>query len=107
MPKDLEGEEVDQGAYQSLVKPLTKKGNLKLCENNRTISQQSHPAHHTHHTKVRPRNCWLDSELGGSQWNRSSTAELSLRKTCNNNASSSSTSSTIRKLSTCVWHDDL
>ncbi|KAH3826951.1 hypothetical protein DPMN_128878 [Dreissena polymorpha] len=38
---------------KSLVTPLPKKGNLKLCENYRTISLTSQPS------KVR-----LDSELG-------------------------------------------
>ncbi|KAH3700523.1 hypothetical protein DPMN_075502 [Dreissena polymorpha] len=42
----------------------------------------------------------LDSELNGAQLNRSSTAESSLRNTCNTNVSSSTSSSTSRKVST-------
>ncbi|KAH3845271.1 hypothetical protein DPMN_087546 [Dreissena polymorpha] len=44
MPEDLGGEEVAQGEHPVSGHPLPKKGKLKLCENNWTISLISHPS---------------------------------------------------------------
>ena len=43
MPEDLGGEEVAQGEQPVSGHPLPKKGKLKLCESNCTISLISHP----------------------------------------------------------------
>ncbi|KAH3742401.1 hypothetical protein DPMN_049143 [Dreissena polymorpha] len=55
----------------------------------------------------------LHSKHGGAQWNRSSTAESSLKNTCNTNVTFSTTSLSLRKrLTTCgmiafimLWED--
>ncbi|KAH3833026.1 hypothetical protein DPMN_106328 [Dreissena polymorpha] len=54
--------------------------------------------------QCKTRNFWrrsmLNSEHRGKQWKKSSTSGPSLRNTCNTNMSLSTTSSTLRKLST-------
>ncbi|KAH3820728.1 hypothetical protein DPMN_122599 [Dreissena polymorpha] len=50
MPKDLGRDEMAKGVDPvTLVIPLPKKDNLKLCENNRTISLISLPSSHALH----------------------------------------------------------
>ena len=44
MPEDLRDEGMAKGVDTVLVIPLPKKGNLKQCQNYRTISLISHPS---------------------------------------------------------------
>ncbi|KAH3841865.1 hypothetical protein DPMN_115346 [Dreissena polymorpha] len=97
MPIDLGGEEVAQRVDQVTGNTPTKKGYLKLGDDNHTISLINHPS------KVMLRiilNRLKGKAEGGAEWNRSSTAESSSRHTCNSNVTSSTPSSTLRKLST-------
>ena len=75
---------------QSLVTPLIKNGNLKQCQNYRTVNLISHPSKIMLRVilfglKGKQRNCWQKSkqvsDQAGVQWNRSLTVKSSWRST--------------------------